>query len=253
MIAPGIEIVAAILEYQNHLLFHHLNLTIPAMHWTCLLGPSGVGKSSLLRLIAGLTSCAKTLEPITTTDGLPLKDRIAYLPQNETLLPWLSVFDNVLIGAKLRHSKYTAEEREHAERLLNRVDLYACRHLKPEQLSGGMKQRVLLARTLFENRPVILMDEPFASLDVITRTAIQELAAELLKDRTVLLVTHDPLEALRLGHHVYIMSGRPASISAHIELPGIPPRELTDPILLQTQAKILEQLTHAKETLQCQL
>lgn len=251
MSAPGIEIVDAHLDYEQHLLFDHLNLSLPGGRFTCLLGPSGVGKSSLLRLIAGLKTSAIVKNPIKTSDGLPLLGRLSYLAQNETLLPWLTVIQNVLIGVKLRREPVKSSSYQQALALLMRVGLEKQAQFYPHQLSGGMKQRVLLARTLFENKPVILMDEPFAALDVITRIGIQELASELLKERTVLLVTHDPLEALRLGHHIFVMSGRPATITSQIELQGLPPRELTDANLLIIHGKILNTLSHAKEVTEC--
>ena len=92
-------------------------------------------------------------------------------------------------------------------------------------LSGGERQRLALARTLMEDRPIVLMDEPFSSLDVLTRLLLQDLAAELLAERTVLLVTHDPMEALRLGHRIFVMSGSPALLGAPLEPAGAPPRD----------------------------
>lgn len=245
--APGIDLQGANLVYENHVLFQNLNLSIPAAEWTCLLGPSGIGKSSLLRLIAGLNTFAE-LKTIKATDGLPLGDRIAYMAQQDTLLPWLNIIDNILLGRKLRGELIKKEDVENAQFLLQKVGLGKQTTLKPALLSGGMKQRAVLARTLFEDRKIILMDEPFASLDVITRAYIQELAAELLTNKTVLLVTHDPMEALRLGHHVFIMKGMPAKISVELKLQGKPLRKLTDTVLLETHALILEELSHAKES-----
>lgn len=245
-LAPGIEIVGANLQYEGHLLFQNLNFTLASSKWTCLLGPSGVGKSSLLRLIANLTSDAN-VESITATDNLPLRHRVSYMAQQDSLLPWLTVLENITIGTKLRGQVVTREHLEKAKELLVKVKLERVALSKPESLSGGMRQRVILARTLFENRPIILMDEPFAALDVITRTYIQEIAAELLVGRTVLLVTHDPMEALRLGHHVYIMSGSPALITSELELSIPIPRQVTDVELLKMHADILERLSHARQ------
>ena len=103
-----------------------------------------------------------------------------------------------------------------------------------------------LARTLMEDRPVVLMDEPFSALDAITRFELQALAAELLAGRTVLLVTHDPLEALRLGHRVRVMAGAPARLDDALEPAGAPPRDPGDPALLALQAELLKRLTRAK-------
>jgi putative hydroxymethylpyrimidine transport system ATP-binding protein len=105
-----------------------------------------------------------------------------------------------------------------------------------------MRQRAALARTLMEDRPVVLMDEPFSGLDALTRLRLQALAAELLAGRTVLLVTHDPLEALRLGKHVLVMNGRPAKLSTLPDLPGAPPRDPGDPEVQAAYCAILRRL-----------
>ena len=110
---------------------------------------------------------------------------------------------------------------ERARELLAMVGLAGTERALPATLSGGMRQRVALARTLMEDRPIILMDEPFSSLDAITRYQLQALAADMLSGRTVLLVTHDPLEALRLGHRIHVLSGRPAELDGAIEPAGI--------------------------------
>jgi putative hydroxymethylpyrimidine transport system ATP-binding protein len=123
-----------------------------------------------------------------------------------------------------------------------RVGLTDAASARPDALSGGMRQRAALARTLMEDRPVVLMDEPFSGLDALTRLRLQALAAELLAGRTVLLVTHDPLEALRLGEHILIMNGRPATLSVLPDLPGIPPRDPGDPAVQDAYRAILRLL-----------
>ena len=112
----------------------------------------------------------------------------------------------------------------------------------PLMLSGGMRQRVALARTLMENRPVVLMDEPFSALDALTRVHLQTLASHLLRNCTVVLVTHDPWEALRLGHSIYILGGVPAKLGNPICPPGIPPRDTSDSNLSKLSHHLLNQL-----------
>ena len=242
--SPAITIRNACLQYQNQILFDQLNFHIPAGQTTCLLGPSGIGKTSLLQLIAKLNTSA--CADITASDQQSLQSRIAYMPQSNALLPWLSVEKNVLLGYRLRGKKHSAEMAE-AKSLLQQFGLNHDLKKYPAQLSGGMQQRVALARVLLENKPVILMDEPFSALDTITRYQLQTLSAQSLTFRTVLLITHDPLEALRLGHHIAIMSGQPAQIEyldlALLEDP--PPRSLSNAKLLQWQGKLLDRL---KET-----
>jgi putative hydroxymethylpyrimidine transport system ATP-binding protein len=109
-----------------------------------------------------------------------------------------------------------------------------------------MRQRAALARTLFEDRPIVLADEPFSAVDAITRLMLQDMASRLLAGRTVLMITHDPMEALRLGHRVLVMAGRPARIATLIEPPGPPPRSIADPRLLPLQTELLRALEAAR-------
>ncbi len=150
------------------------------------------------------------------------------------------------LGQRLRGEALGGTTETRARELLAQVGLAERAGDRPAQLSGGERQRVALARTLMEDRPVVLMDEPFSSLDAITRFELQALAAELLAGRTVLLVTHDPLEALRLGHRVQVMSGSPARLDAALEPAGAPPRDPADPALLAQQAELLKRLVQAK-------
>lgn len=243
MQAPTLQIHEATLIYHQQLLFDNLSFTIPGGKWTCLLGQSGIGKTSLLRVLADLTSDVILGKPIQSSDSLPLCNRVSYIAQHDQLLPWLTVLDNVCVGYKLRGQKSTYKEiYARAEYLLERVGLKNIANYYPSELSGGMRQRVLLVRTLLEEKPIVLLDEPFASLDAMTRFVIQDLAAELLTDRTVVLVTHDPLEALRLGHQILIMSGKPASFSSPIMLTGNAPRDTANPDVLYWQTEILKQL-----------
>lgn len=235
--APGVNLRALRLLYEGAPLFDGIDLALAPGRWTCLLGPSGVGKSSLLRFAAGLLPDAEG--SAVDDEGNALQGRIALMAQQDLLLPWLSALDNTMLGARLRGE---ARPRVEAEALLARLGLGGQTHLRPAALSGGMRQRTALARTLMENRPIVLMDEPFSGLDAITRLRLQTLAAEALAGRTVLLVTHDPLEALRLGHRLIVMTGRPARLSPPIEPPGAPPRDVADPEVLRLQGQLLRQL-----------
>jgi putative hydroxymethylpyrimidine transport system ATP-binding protein len=242
---PSVQLHAGSLAYGGAVLFEALDLELPAGQWTCLLGPSGVGKSSLLRLIAGLEP-AEGETRIRCSDDRALAGRVAYMAQQDLLLPWLDAMGNVFLGSRLRHEPRAAAVAR-ARALLDQVGLSDSEHKLPVQLSGGMRQRVALARTLAEARPVVLMDEPFSSLDVPARLRLQELAARLLAGTTVLLVTHDPLEALRLGHRIHVMAGQPARLDRALIPAGPPPRDVADPAILALQAELLKRLAVAAE------
>ena len=240
----SVTLTGARLTYGDLRLFDGLDLTLAAGRFTCLLGPSGGGKSSLLRLIAGLAPTA-SVEHLSCGDGRPPAGRIAYMAQQDALLPWLSVLDNVLLGARLRGE---VPDRERAHTLLAEVGLAEAAALHPAALSGGMRQRAALARTLMEDRPLVLMDEPFSAVDALTRLRLQDLAARLLRGRTVLLVTHDPFEALRLGETVLVLSGMPAELR-QAQLPaGTPPRDAADPAVHAAVGPLLRQLRNGNGT-----
>jgi len=244
----AVQITDASLRYGDEWIFKNIRLTLEASRWTCLLGQSGIGKSSLLRLIAGLlTDAGSTTEArinLHTSDGASLGGRIAWMAQQDLLLPWLRVLDNVLLGARLRgNGRVTPELKNEARELIERVGMAGFEARYPASLSGGQCQRVALARTLLEDKPLVLMDEPFSSLDAITRYKLQALAAELLRDKTILLITHDPAEAVRLGHQVLVFGRR--ELGAPLLPPGEPLRALDDPNLLPLQTRLLEELVEA--------
>ncbi len=217
------------------------DLTLPAGGWTCLLGPSGVGKSTVLRLILGLDTGGVFDGDIRASDAAPLTGRISYMAQSDLLLPWLSVRDNICIGARLRGQ---GADFAKADRLLAQVGLAAHGDKTPRALSGGMRQRAALARTLMEERPVILLDEPFSALDAANRAQMQELTAELLQGKTVLLVTHDPAEAARLGNQILLMSQNGLTTWPAPETPI--PRDIDAPQTWACQSALLARLRKSK-------
>jgi putative hydroxymethylpyrimidine transport system ATP-binding protein len=231
---PGIRVENLALRFGDQTIFEDLTFETTGGEFIALLGSSGVGKSSLLKIIAGLSK--PSAGRVIGTDGLPIAGRIAYMGQQDLLLPWLNVIDNVTLGARLRREKV---DKAWAAHLLERVGLASRHKALPSALSGGMRQRAAIARTLYERQPIVLMDEPFSALDAITRAMVQELAAELLGGRTVLLITHDPMEACRLGHHLMVLSGHPARLGTPITVAGMPPRAPDDPNLLKSQGELL--------------
>jgi putative hydroxymethylpyrimidine transport system ATP-binding protein len=235
---PGLRIDKLTLRYGSRTIFENLDLTLNGGEFVVLLGTSGVGKSSLLKIVAGLSR--PTEGSVAASDGLPLNHRIAYMGQQDLLYPWLKTIENVMLGSRLRGEK---GDPGRAMDLLGRVGLADRASALPAELSGGMRQRAAIARTLYEDRPIVLMDEPFSALDTFTRARIQDLAAELLQGRTALLITHDPLEACRLGHHLVVLSGHPATLGPPITIHGKTPRAPDDEELLHTQGRLMRVLT----------
>ncbi len=191
-----------------------VNLSVEEGSFVCLLGPSGCGKTSLLRLIAGFR---KPTSGSLTLDGKPIKgpDRQrGVVFQQPTLYPWLTVQKNVEFGLKMR--KLPREERrKSAERCIEMVGLQEFTQAYPYELSGGMKQRVAIARVLANDPRLILMDEPFGALDAMTKEQMQQWVRGIWRTmhKTVVFVTHDIDEALMLGTKVVVMTSRPGRIS----------------------------------------
>ena len=232
------------LAFDKQVLFEHLDLTLLPNEWVSLLGYSGVGKSTLLRLIAGLDTQGKIQGNIIFHPNI----RVAWLPQKDTLYPWLSIIDNVQLENVLFGNK-SAKTTLQAKALLEQVGMSEHLHKNCYQLSGGQKQRVALARVLMQNADLVLLDEPFSALDAISRYQLQNLAYELLKNKSVLLVTHDPQEALRLSQRVFVLrspqSNQPA-LSDVIKPEGKAPRELNQENLWMLQQQLLNELLEGK-------
>lgn len=237
--APGIRLQGQC-TLGGAALFGPVTLDAPGRRWTCLLGRSGVGKSTILRLMLDLPTGAEFSGTITASDGAPLSGRVSYMAQTDLLLPWLNVLDNVLLGARLRSD---ATNPARANALLEQVGLSQHSHKRPGALSGGMRQRAALARTLMEDAPIVLLDEPFSALDASTRADMQDLAAQVLADRTVLMVTHDPAEAARLGHRILVLS---ATDVRDWPVPDTAPIRAHDaPATMACQAALLDHLRGA--------
>ena len=184
-------------------IFPSISFTMQAGSWTCMLGPSGVGKTTILRLIAGLESEIVLDGRIELEEGGRPTGQISLMSQTDNLLPWLNATENVVLGSRLRGEKPNYDK---ANALIEKVGLTDHRKKKPYALSGGQRQWVALARTLMEERPIVLLDEPFSALDARVRAEMQELAAQHLQGKTILLVTHDPAEAARLGESILVLS-----------------------------------------------
>ena len=192
-----------------------------------LIGPTGCGKSTILRALAGLLVPRAGSASVDGRSMLGRPGPCAYMPQGDTLLPWRRALDNAMLGAQIARSEPTVA-RARAAALLERFGLAGCEDAWPRELSGGMRQRVALLRTVMTDHPVLLLDEPFAALDAITRTDLQDWLVELLdaEGRTTILVTHDVDEALRLADQIVVFSARPGRIVDRISLGAPRPRSL---------------------------
>lgn len=241
MPSPTIILQDISLSYREKIIFDHLDLSVAAGKWSALLGRSGVGKSTLLRLLIGL-DCEEVhvSGKIYADNAQPLTKQIAYMSQEDLLFPWLTVMGNAILGVTLRAEHCSAADIEQAKYLLAKAGLEAEFNAYPHQLSGGMRQRVALVRTLMSKKPIVLLDEPFSALDTLTRFELQQLAVEMLKAKTILFVTHDPFEALRLADDIYVMSGQPAQVSHVKQLTTSSPRAIDDPHVLDGHRQLMQ-------------
>jgi NitT/TauT family transport system ATP-binding protein len=220
----------------EHPVLDDISLTVAPGEFVCLLGASGCGKSTLLNLVAGLD------KPTTGSIDVP-GGRAALMFQEHALFPWLTAGQNIELALRLRGLP-RAERRTEAERLLALVRLTGSHRKRVHELSGGMRQRVALARALAQDADVLLMDEPFAALDAITRDVLHEELTRIWAETnvSVLFVTHNVREAVRLAQRVVLLSSRPGRIAAEwrIDLPQ--PRRIESSGVADLSVEITDQL-----------
>lgn len=196
--------------------------------FVCLVGPSGSGKSTLLRIMGGLIPAdAGTMWFAGAPHNAP-DTRIGFVFQKTNLMPWRTVLQNTLLPTEIQQKKVTKSDQQRAVALLDTMGLADFEHAYPRQLSGGMNQRVVLARALMQQPRLLLMDEPFGQLDALTRERLNlELLRLFAEQRfTVFMVTHSITEAVLLADRVFVMSERPGRLIAQIAVPLPRPRRL---------------------------
>ena len=221
-------------RFGDVLVLDRLTFEVHPGEFVAVVGPSGCGKTTLLNL------CSGWLAPSAGQVRRP--DRVRMVFQQDGLFPWLTVGENVRLG--LRHLKDEAEAARQTTALLGLIGLISFEGHYPHQLSGGMRQRVELARALGGGTDLLLMDEPFSSLDYLTRLKLRAELARLLKEqpRTVVLVTHDIEEAAQLADRVLVLSERPARLGDEVRLTLPRPREATHPAVVAAVHRILTEL-----------
>ncbi len=204
-----------------------IDLTVAEREFVAILGPSGCGKSTLLNMVAGFDRPTRGSVKVEAEEIVEPSPRRCVVFQEPALFPWLTVMDNVVFGPRTRRQP-AAEYRPHAAQIIEQVGLRGFEASYPAELSGGMRQRVGIARVLIMEPRVLLMDEPFGSLDAQTRTLMQELLLGLWErhQQTVLFITHDIEEALLLADRVCVMTARPGRIKKSIEVPMPRPRSI---------------------------
>ncbi len=252
--APSSEVAVALdgvrrrYAHDDVVALDGLDLRVRRGEVVALVGPSGCGKSTLLELVAGLQE--PDAGTVAVWGGCAARERLeacAYMPQRDLLLPWRSALDNAALSLECRGIR-RGEARRRAAPLFQRFGLASFERSRPQALSGGMRQRVAFLRTLLAGSPVLLLDEPFAALDSITRGSMQEWLAGALANepRTVVCVTHDVEEALFLADRVAVLSGRPGRVVTEIAVDLSRPRPrretLTDPTFVSYRERALEAL-----------
>jgi ABC-type nitrate/sulfonate/bicarbonate transport system ATPase subunit len=231
-----------------------LTLGIETGRFVSLVGPSGCGKSTLFNIIAGLFQPTEGRVLIDGEDATGTIGRVGYMLQKDLLLPWRTVLDNVILGMEIQ-GKPLKLARERALPLLRKYGLAGFEYLYPNSLSGGMRQRAALLRTLLFDTDVILLDEPFGALDAQTKLQMQEWLMQLWSDfrKTVVFVTHDVDEAIYLSDEIHVMGTRPGRILDSVVIPLPRPRARTTALspefiaikerclkLLQASAPVME-------------
>jgi NitT/TauT family transport system ATP-binding protein len=203
----------------------HINLSVPQGRFVSLIGPSGCGKSTIFNIVAGLQEPSEGRVLIDGVDATGTIGRVGYMLQKDLLLPWRTLTDNIILGMEIQGVGLAAA-RERALPLLRRYGLAGFEIAYPRTLSGGMRQRAALLRTLLLDTDVMLLDEPFGALDAQTKLRMQEWLLQLWGDfgKTVVFVTHDVEEAIFLSDEVHVMGTRPGRIIETIEVPLLRPR-----------------------------
>jgi NitT/TauT family transport system ATP-binding protein len=217
-----------------------ISLNIRRGEFVAVVGPSGCGKTTLLNLLSGYDHPSSGV--------ISLEGRVRMVYQQDGLFPWLTVKENIALG--LRHIGDDKERERQVTEMISLIRLKGFENHYPHQLSGGMRQRVELARALAGDSDILLLDEPFSALDYLTRLRMRQELARLLRERprTVALVTHDIEEAAQLADRVIVLTERPAQIRFELSIIAPRPRDLTHPEVVGATHRILTELGFEQDT-----
>jgi len=238
-----LEVTGLTKQFDGLTVFERFNLTVPHRGFTVIIGPSGCGKSTLFDVLTGVVPPD---DGIISWQGKPLVhlgEEAAYMQQKDLLLPWLPLMDNALLPVKIGATG-TADGREKAAALFSRMGLDGFESYLPGKISGGMRQRCALVRTLMFDRELVLLDEPLSALDAITRSRLQSLLLMLQSEfrKSILMITHDIEEAILLADHLMVVSPLPMRVQEHYEFNQPKPRQIDDPMLLRIKTHVLSRL-----------
>jgi ABC-type nitrate/sulfonate/bicarbonate transport system ATPase subunit len=224
-------------------IFENFDLMLPQNGFTVLIGPSGCGKSTLFNVLTGVVAGDGGEISWRGQTVAHLREIAAYMQQKDLLLPWFSLMDNALLPARVAGAD-RAQSGVKAMALFKRLGLEGFESYMPGEISGGMKQRCALVRTLMFERDLVLLDEPLSALDAITRRSLQALLLILQVEfeKSILMITHDIEEALRLADEILVLSGRPMRVLDRFALKGPKLRRLDDPHLIEIKEYVLDLL-----------
>lgn len=197
-----------------------VSFTVEKGHFVSIVGPSGCGKSTLLSCIAGITAPTEGRIMLGGSPITGISHNIGYMLQSDNLLPWRTIYKNVLLGLEIQ-KKLTPDNMEYTNNLLKKYDLWEFRDSYPSALSGGMRQRAALIRTLAVRPELLLLDEAFSALDYQTRVTVSQDVYNILRseNQTMVMVTHDIPEAVSMSDRIIILSHRPAVVAKQVEIP----------------------------------
>ncbi len=238
-----LRIVNLAKRFDDLIILEKFNLTVSPNGFTVLIGPSGCGKSTLFDLLTGVVLKDSGAIIWKQRNVNHLRRNAAYMQQKDLLLPWFSLLENALLPARISKSDRVKAEIK-ARKLFRRLGLAGFENYHPAKISGGMRQRCALVRTLMFDYELVLLDEPLSALDAITRRSLQALLLMLQSEfrKTILMITHDIEEALLLADELIVLTPAPMHIRKRFVLASPKPRRMNDPFLVELKERMLELL-----------